>query len=59
MGWDDATEAVDAIRARFGRAAIGPATLAQGGRVRVREEAEAPWGPDRRVPPGTPTDPAD
>ena len=28
-------------------AAIGPATLAEGGRVRVRQEGEAPWGPDR------------
>ncbi len=50
-GWDDATDAVDAIRARFGRAAIGPATLAEGGRVRVRQEQEAPWGPDRADPP--------
>jgi DNA polymerase IV len=46
-GWEDAAEAVDAIRARFGRAAIGPATLAEGGRVRVHQEGEAPWGPDR------------
>ena len=53
-GWDDATEAVDAIRARFGPAAIGPATLAEGGRVRVRQEGEAPWGPDRPAPPGDP-----
>jgi DNA polymerase IV len=57
-GWDDATEAVDAIRARFGRAAIGPATLADGGRVRVRQEGEAPWGPDRSGPPASPADPS-
>jgi DNA polymerase IV len=53
-GWDDATEAVDAIRARFGPAAIGPATLAEGGRVRVRQEGEAPWGPDRPAAPEPP-----
>jgi len=46
VSWDEATQAVDAIRARFGRAAIGPATLAEGGRVRVRQEGEAPWGPE-------------
>jgi DNA polymerase IV len=57
-GWDDATEAVDAIRARFGRAAIGPATLADGGRVRVRQEGEAPWGPDRSGPSASPADPS-
>ncbi len=44
-GWDDATQAVDAIRERFGVASIGPATLADPGGLRVRRDGEAPWGP--------------
>ena len=48
-GWDDATQAVDAIRERFGTASIGPATLADRGGLRVRREAEAPWGPGDRT----------
>jgi DNA polymerase IV len=51
-GWDGATEAVDAIRARFGRAAIGPAVLADRGGVDVHREGQAPWGPDRTEPGG-------
>jgi DNA polymerase IV len=53
-GWDGATQAVDAIRERFGTASIGPATLADQGRLRVRREAEAPWGPGSQ--PGDPGD---
>ncbi len=57
-GWDGATEAVDAIRARFGRAAIGPASLAEPGRVAVHQPGDAPWGPNRADPtdPREPTD---
>ena len=44
--WDDANLAVDAIRARFGSAAIGPATLTGPGGLRARRPGEQPWGPD-------------
>ncbi len=44
-GWDDATQAVDAIRARFGASAIGPAALADQGQIRIRRQGDAPWGP--------------
>jgi DNA polymerase IV len=59
-GWDDATDAVDAIRARFGRSAIGPASLADGGGVGVHQPGQAQWGPDRAGPPesGEPVEPA-
>jgi DNA polymerase-4 len=43
--WDDANLAVDAIRARFGSSAIGPATLAEADGLRVRTEGDQPWGP--------------
>jgi DNA polymerase-4 len=44
--WDDANLAVDAIRARFGSTAIGPATLTGPGGLRLRRPGEQPWGPD-------------
>ncbi len=40
------TEAVDAIRSRFGTAAVGPATLATGGRLRVKRPGDTQWGPN-------------
>ena len=40
------TEAVDAIRSRFGIAAVGPATLAAGGRLRVKRPGDTQWGPN-------------
>ena len=43
--WDDANGAVDAIRARFGSSAIGPATLADPNGLRVRQEGDQQWGP--------------
>ena len=43
--WDDANLAVDAIRARFGASAIGPATLAEPDGLDLRTESEQPWGP--------------
>jgi DNA polymerase-4 len=51
-GWDDATQAVDAIRERFGAGAIGPAALADPEGLRVRGPGEAPWGPDLPRPGG-------
>ncbi len=44
--WDDANEAVDAIRARFGSASIGPATLAGPGGLHLRVDDDQQWGPD-------------
>ncbi|MBA2495484.1 MAG: DNA polymerase IV [Acidimicrobiia bacterium] len=40
--WDDATRAVDAIRGRFGRGAIAPATVT--GR-KAKERGDQQWGP--------------
>ena len=43
--WGSATEAIDAIRARYGAAAIGPASLAGPGGVRVKRQGDQQWGP--------------
>ena len=43
--WDEATGAIDAIRARFGADAIGPATLAGPDGVRVKRQGDQQWGP--------------
>jgi DNA polymerase-4 len=42
-GWTEATEAIDAIRARFGDGAIGPGTLA--GR-KPKRSGDDQWGPE-------------
>jgi DNA polymerase IV len=39
------TGAIDAIRAKFGTAALGPATLADGGKLRVKRQGDTQWGP--------------
>jgi len=46
-GWDEAARAVDAIRARFGDAAVGPAALveADGRGLRLKREGDTQWGP--------------
>jgi DNA polymerase-4 len=45
-GWDAANAAIDEIRTRFGRAAIGPATLVEADGLRPRVPGEGQWGPD-------------
>ena len=60
--WGGITEAVDAIRARYGRSSVGPASLVGASGLRVGERGEAQWGPpappggeppDRRSPAGS------
>jgi DNA polymerase-4 len=46
-GWDDATKAVDEIRARFGEKAVGPGTLAGRDGLRLKRQGDTQWGPDR------------
>ena len=49
--WDDATGAIDAIRARFGDGAIVPASLAGPEGIRVKRRGDQQWGPtDLREP---------
>jgi DNA polymerase-4 len=43
--WDDATGAIDAIRARFGPGAIVPASLAGPEGIRVKRKGDQQWGP--------------
>ena len=43
--WDDATGAIDAIRARYGADAIGPASLADSTGIRVKRRGDQQWGP--------------
>jgi DNA polymerase-4 len=43
--WRDAHDTVDAIRRRFGAAAIGPGGLSGGGQLRVFERGQQAWGP--------------
>ncbi len=44
-GWNEATAAVDAVRRRFGDAALAPATLVDGSGVRVKRPGDTQWGP--------------
>ncbi|HWJ64278.1 MAG TPA: DNA polymerase IV [Acidimicrobiales bacterium] len=44
--WSSAEEAMDAVRARFGDAALGPASLAGPGGLRVARKGQQQWGPD-------------
>jgi DNA polymerase-4 len=45
-GWGDATDAVDAVRARFGERAVGPGVLAGPEGLRVKRQGDTQWGPD-------------
>ena len=44
-GWDDATRAVDDVRARFGERAVGPGVLAGRDGLRVKRQGDTQWGP--------------
>ena len=44
--WEQASEAIDAIRRKFGTEAIAPASLAGPGGVRVARRGAQQWGPD-------------
>ncbi len=46
--WDDATGAIDAIRARYGADAIVPASLAGPDGIRVKKRGDQQWGPTDR-----------
>ena len=48
--WGSVTDAVDAIRARYGGEAVGPASLVTPEGIRVRRRGEAQWGPARPGP---------
>jgi DNA polymerase-4 len=47
--WDDATGAIDAIRARYGADAIVPASLAGPDGIRVKKRGDQQWGPTDRT----------
>ncbi|HEY8546629.1 MAG TPA: DNA polymerase IV [Acidimicrobiales bacterium] len=43
--WDDASSAIDEIRARFGDTAIGPAAAMGRDGLRIKRRGDDPWGP--------------
>jgi DNA polymerase-4 len=45
QSWHDATAAVDAIRGKFGRSAVGAASMVTDEGVQVPARRDAPWGP--------------
>jgi DNA polymerase-4 len=45
-GWADAADAMEAVRARFGDAAVGPGVLAGPDGLRVKRQGDTQWGPD-------------
>jgi DNA polymerase IV len=46
QSWSDVTATVDAIRNRFGRGAVGAASMVTEEGVQVPARRDAPWGPD-------------
>ncbi len=46
QSWQEVTAAVDAIRDRFGRKAVGSAAMVTEDGVQVPARRDAPWGPD-------------
>jgi DNA polymerase IV len=45
--WDDASKTIDDIRSRFGRRAIGPASLVEVEGLRLKERGGQQWGPNQ------------
>ena len=45
QSWQDATAAIDAIRGKFGRSAVGTASMVTDEGVAVPARRDAPWGP--------------
>ena len=45
--WVQAEQAIDAVRARFGAASVGPASLAGPDGIRVARRGQQQWGPDQ------------
>ena len=45
QSWQDATAAIDAIRGKFGRSAVGSASMVTDEGVQVPARRDAPWGP--------------
>ncbi len=46
QSWQDATTAIDAIRDRFGRSAVGAASMVTEEGIEVPARRDAPWGPE-------------
>ena len=46
QSWSDVTTTVDAIRNRFGKGAVGAASMVTEDGVQVPARRDAPWGPD-------------
>lgn len=46
QAWVDVADAMDVVRARFGRDAVVPATLADCRGVRVKRQGDQQWGPE-------------
>lgn len=46
--WSEASRAVDAIRERFGEAAVGPAVLADADGLHLKRQGDTQWGPRGR-----------
>jgi DNA polymerase-4 len=47
--WQAAEETIDAIRTRFGSAAIGPASAVAGSGLRLVRKGAQQWGPDQET----------